>query len=112
MGVVVYFRAKKVFGQYTLRKAFIDIDNTSNMVKIKKYIMLNVSPGTHTVSAYAKTLFGKACNSETTFSFEDGKTYEINWKSRVLVFLKGKLTINELTDTAYINKIDSKARKN
>jgi hypothetical protein len=36
MGDIVCFRAKKVFGQYAIRKAFIDIYKICKMVKIKK----------------------------------------------------------------------------
>lgn len=107
---VLYFYPKRVFGQFLLRKAVIEVDGLTETGKIKKYKRLDVHCGNQEVQVYGK-YFGKMGLSSCTYNFEAGKTYEIVWKSPALIFMKGKLKISVVSDEKKLKKLAAKAKK-
>jgi len=90
----IRFLPRKVFGQWLLRKAAIEIGGNTYKTKIKKPIEFTVQAGSHNVLAYGAYL-DQSCKAQMIYNFEPGKQYLIRYKTRVLVFLKGKIKIEE-----------------
>lgn len=89
----IYFRPRKHFGQWLLRKATIAIDSQKVTTKIKETVKLEVSSKTAEVSCYSNYL-GKTGIATQSFTFESGKSYIVDYQSPLLVFSKGKISIN------------------
>ena len=99
----IRFLPRKVFGQWMLRKAAIDIDGNTHTTKIKKPIDFTIRSGAHNVLAYG-AFFGKSCKAQFTHNFEPGKQYLIRYKTRVFTFTKGKIKIEEYPDGVALPK--------
>lgn len=88
----VYFCPKRVWGQFILRKATIEIASQKMPTKINSFSKLEIAPGETDVLCYANYL-GKCGKAKLRFMFESGKTYVVNYRSPLIVFMAGKLNI-------------------
>ena len=90
----VYFLPKKVFGQFLVRKATLEIDGKTLKTKFKKAVKLELAPGETEIFCYANYL-GKSGKAMLTHNFEKGKTYLIKYHCPIIVFFAGKIEVTE-----------------
>ena len=88
----VYFRPKKIFGQWLLRRATMVIDSQQITTKIKRIEKIEVPSKTSEVSCYCNYL-GKTGIARQSYAFESGKSYVVDYRSPLIVLMSGKMSI-------------------
>ena len=92
---IIRFIPTKVFGQTMVHKASLEIQGMTYTTKFKKPIEFPVKSGVQTILCYMNYL-GKSGKAETTFHFESGKKYEIEYHTPMVVMASGKLNIKQI----------------
>jgi hypothetical protein len=99
----IRFIPKKVFGQWMVRRGTIEVDNLVYTTKFKKPVDFSIQAGTHNLFGYLNYCV-KSCKVKTTYLFEPGKQYLIRYKSRFIVFLRGKIKVEEVLQGSQLPK--------
>ena len=90
----IRFLPRKIFGQWMLRKAAIDIGGGTYMTKIKRPVDFSIRAGSYNVLTYGMYL-GQSCKARLIHTFEPGRQYLIRYKSSLFIFQRGKIKIEE-----------------
>ena len=108
-GATIYFCPKRLWGQYALRKATIEVANQKVTTKINGYSKLKLNAGEANILCYGNYL-GKCGKSQETFYFQDGCNYLVDYRSPLLIFMAGKIQIHS-TDDNIETELISKVKK-
>lgn len=88
----IYFCPKRIPGQWILRKSSIEVENKTISTKINRFSKIEVDEGEQNFECYCN-YFGKTGLIKDKYKFEGGKNYILNYRSPLIVFMKGKLSI-------------------
>ncbi len=77
-----------------LKYAIIEINGEKNKVRFKKELQIDLPAGDYDFMCYGKYM-GKANKANGRLSINTGETVSVIYKTRILVFLRGKIENNK-----------------